>query len=68
MFGDGKQDMQPVFIDDVGRAGADAATKAEAANTLFEIGGPDRMSMNDVVKTALEVQGKSARCCINRYS
>ena len=58
MFGDGKQDMQPVFVDDVGRVAADAATKAEAANMLFEIGGPDRMSMNDVVKTALEVQGK----------
>ncbi len=58
MFGDGKQSMQPVFIDDVGRAVADAALKPEAANTLFEIGGPEVMSMNDVVKTALEVQGK----------
>lgn len=58
MFGDGKQEMQPVFIDDVGRVGADAATKPEAANMLFELGGPDRMSMNEVVRTALEVQGK----------
>jgi NADH dehydrogenase len=58
MFGDGKQPMQPVFIDDVGRAVADAALKPEAANTLFEIGGPEVMSMNDVVKTALDVQGK----------
>jgi NADH dehydrogenase len=37
---------------------ADAATKAEAAGQVFELGGPERMSMNDVVKTALEVQGK----------
>lgn len=58
MFGDGKQDMQPVFIDDVGSVVADAATKPEAANQLFELGGPERMSMNDVVKAALEVQGK----------
>jgi NADH dehydrogenase len=58
MFGDGKQDMQPVFIDDVARAAADIALKPEAANTLFEIGGPDVMSMNDVVKTALDVKGK----------
>jgi NADH dehydrogenase len=58
MFGNGEQDMQPVFIDDVGRVGADAATKPEAANMLFELGGPERMSMNDVVKTALDVQGK----------
>ena len=58
MFGDGKQDMQPVFVDDVGRVVADAALRPEAANTLFELGGPEVMSMNDVVKTALEVQGK----------
>jgi nucleoside-diphosphate-sugar epimerase len=58
MFGNGKQAMQPVFIDDVGRAAADLALKPEAANTLFEIGGPDVMSMNDVIKTALEVKGK----------
>jgi uncharacterized protein YbjT (DUF2867 family) len=58
MFGGGKQDMQPVFIDDVGRAAADCALKPEAANLVFEIGGPEVMSMNDVVTAALEVQGK----------
>ncbi len=58
MFGDGKQAMQPVFIDDVGRVLADAAQRPGAANTTFELGGPDVMSMNDVVKTALDVQGK----------
>lgn len=58
MFGDGKQDMQPVFIDDVGRVIADCALRPEAANTLFELGGPERMSMNDVVKTALAIQDK----------
>jgi NADH dehydrogenase len=58
MFGNGKQDMQPVFIDDVGRAAADCALMQEAANTVFEIGGPEVMSMNDVVATALEVRGK----------
>jgi NADH dehydrogenase len=58
MFGSGTQDMQPVFIDDVARVLADAALKPEAANRLFEIGGPEVMSMNDVVKTALSVQGK----------
>jgi NADH dehydrogenase len=58
MFGDGKQSMQPVFIDDVGRVLADAATGPEAANQVFELGGPEVMSMNDVVRTALDVQGK----------
>jgi uncharacterized protein YbjT (DUF2867 family) len=58
MFGNGKQSMQPVFVDDVGRVCADAATRPEAANKLFELGGPELMTMNEVVKTALEVAGK----------
>jgi NADH dehydrogenase len=58
MFGSGKQDMQPVFIDDVGRVVADAATSPEAVNQVFELGGPQVMPMNDVLKTALDVMGR----------
>ncbi len=58
IFGDGKQEMQPVFIDDVARVSADAALRPEAANQLFEIGGPERMSMDEVLQTALDVAGK----------
>jgi NADH dehydrogenase len=58
MFGGGKQGMQPVFIDDVGRVVADAATKPEAANQVFELGGPQVMSMNEVLQTALDVMGR----------
>jgi NADH dehydrogenase len=58
LFGDGKQAMQPVFVDDVGRVVADAATNPAALNQVFELGGPDVMSMNDVLKTALDVKGR----------
>jgi len=58
LFGDGKQDMQPVFVDDVGAVVADAATKPEAANQTFELGGPEIMSMNEVLKTAMDVAGR----------
>lgn len=58
LFSDGKQDMQPVFIDDLARVIADAATLPEGANELFEVGGPQVMSMNEVINTSLEVQGK----------
>jgi NADH dehydrogenase len=57
-FGDGKQAMQPVFVEDLGRVIADAALAPAAANQLFEAGGPDVMTMNDVLKTALEVKGR----------
>jgi NADH dehydrogenase len=58
MFGDGKQLMQPVFIDDAARVIADAAMRPEAANCIFELGGPEVMTMNEVVQTALDVQGR----------
>jgi NADH dehydrogenase len=58
MFGDGKQGMQPVFIDDVGRVVADAATSPETAGEVLELGGPQVLSMNEVLQTALDVMGR----------
>ena len=57
-FGDGKQQMQPIFIDDLGRLLADAVENEAATNQTFEAGGPERMSMDEVVKAALEVAGR----------
>jgi NADH dehydrogenase len=57
-FGDGEQQMQPVFVDDVGRVVAQAAVTPEAANQVFELGGPEVMSMNQVMRTGLEVMGR----------
>jgi NADH dehydrogenase len=58
LFGDGKQAMQPVFVDDVGRVTAEAARNPEAAGEVFEIGGPDVMSMNEVLQTGLDLMGR----------
>jgi uncharacterized protein YbjT (DUF2867 family) len=58
MFGSGKQAMQPVFVKDVARVVADAARSPNAANQVLELGGPQVMSMDDVLKTALHVMGK----------
>ena len=57
-FGNGQQLMQPIFVDDLARIIADALDKPEANDQTFEAGGPDRLSMDDVVRTALEVAGK----------
>jgi NADH dehydrogenase len=54
----GKQQMQPVFVDDVARAVADSLENPAANNQLFELGGPEVMSMSDVVRTALQVSGR----------
>ncbi len=54
----GKQKMQPVFIDDVGRATAECLDNPAAANQMFELGGPEVLTMSEVVLTALEVAGR----------
>lgn len=57
-FGNGQQLMQPIFVGDLAKIIADAFDKPEANDQTFEAGGPDRLSMDDVVRTALEVAGK----------
>jgi NADH dehydrogenase len=54
----GKQRMQPVFIDDVSWAAAECVTNPAAADQTFELGGPEVISMAEVVKTALRVAGR----------
>jgi len=58
LFGDGKQAMQPVYVEDVAKAAADLATKPDVTGQVYEIGGPQRMSMNEVLQTALQVKGR----------
>jgi uncharacterized protein YbjT (DUF2867 family) len=57
VVGDGKQRLQPVFIDDVAEALAKAARPAGPSGT-FEIGGPAVMTMNEVLRTLLDVLGR----------
>ena len=54
----GKQRLQPVFIDDVGRAVAEALVHPTADNQIFELGGPEVLTMEEIVRTALEVVGR----------
>jgi NADH dehydrogenase len=53
-----RQRVQPVFVDDVARAVAEAVTNHAADNQVFEIGGPEPMTMAQVVRAALAVSGK----------
>jgi NADH dehydrogenase len=58
LTGSGRQLLAPVFIDDLGEIVADALTAPAAADRVFEVGGPETMTMNDVVRTALRVAGR----------
>jgi uncharacterized protein YbjT (DUF2867 family) len=57
VVGDGSQRLQPVFVDDVGEALAQAAARGGPTGT-FEIGGPDVMTMDEILRVMMEVRGK----------
>jgi uncharacterized protein YbjT (DUF2867 family) len=56
--GGGRQRLQPVFIDDLGQAVAEAVDNRAADNRVFEIGGPDVLTMTEIIRTALEVMDR----------
>jgi NADH dehydrogenase len=57
VIGDGEQPLAPVFIDDVARLAADALEDPRAAGQVFEVGGPETISMNEVIRRALRAAG-----------
>jgi NADH dehydrogenase len=57
-IGNGKQLLAPVFVDDMGELVADALDTPAVENMTFEIGGPETMTMDNVIRTALRVMGR----------
>lgn len=57
VIGDGCQLLQPVFVQDVAEAMSRAARAAGPGGT-FEIGGPEVLTMDQVLATMMEVRGK----------
>jgi len=53
-IGDGQQLLQPVFVDDIGALVSDALATSAADNMTLEVGGPDTISMDDVIWLALD--------------
>jgi NADH dehydrogenase len=58
IVGNGKTRINPLFVSDLGRHVAAAVGNDAARNRTFEIGGPEQMTMDEVVKAALDVAGK----------
>jgi uncharacterized protein YbjT (DUF2867 family) len=55
----GRQQMAPAFVDDVARLVADSLRDPAALGQVFEIGGPQTMSMRQVISRALRVANLS---------
>lgn len=57
-FGDGRERVTPVFVEDVGRLlAAVAAAPQGAAGLILPLGGPDEVSLNEMLRIALEIAG-----------
>lgn len=59
--GDGKYQLQPVFVGDVAKGFADAVLWPETAGQTFEIGGPERLSYDELLDRVASGIGRRAR-------
>jgi uncharacterized protein YbjT (DUF2867 family) len=62
VIGSGRQRLQPIWVDDVGAYFAAGVEKLEAAGRIFELGGPDAVTWNELwarLKQALGVRRPS---------
>jgi len=57
-IGNGRQVLVPVFADDVGALVADALETPAADNATFEVGGPEQLTMDEVIRIALSSMGR----------
>lgn len=55
LIGDGEQKIQPIFIDDLSQVAVQALTCRETTNRIFEIGGPEIVTLNQVIQKLLKV-------------
>ncbi len=61
VIGNGKNHVQPIGVWDVARIAVEALTRLEATNRVFELGGPEMLSMDEILRTMLRVMGRGAR-------
>jgi nucleoside-diphosphate-sugar epimerase len=57
VIGDGKATVEPSHVDDVAAVAASAVDLSTATNRVFELGGPETLSMNEILRTIQEVLG-----------
>ncbi len=58
VIGNGKQRLQPVFVEDVARVVADSLEGKGATEGTFEIGGPQVLTMDAVIRQVEDLLGK----------
>ncbi len=60
-IGNGKQKLAPVFVEDIGELVADAIESSGAANKTLEVGGPEVLEMDEIIRAGLHALGRNRR-------
>lgn len=59
IFGDGREPLTPLYVEDIGRFFTLLVAHPErAADTTFGLGGPDLVTLNEFIEAALEMMGR----------
>ncbi len=58
VIGNGKTPINPLFIDDLGTYVTAAVERDDLRGRIFELGGPDTLTMDEIVRAALKAAGK----------
>lgn len=58
VIGDGRTRISPIFVGDLAAHVSAALTNERARGQIFELGGPEVLTMDEIVRTALRVSGK----------
>ena len=57
VIGDGKTPVYPIFVGDVARCVADAVRREDCKDKAIDLAGPERLSMDDILRTIQKVLG-----------
>jgi uncharacterized protein YbjT (DUF2867 family) len=58
VIGNGKAPVHPAYVKDVARLVVEAARREDAKDKVFDLGGPERLTMDDVIRRIQAVLGK----------
>lgn len=59
VIGDGRTPVYPIYVKDIAHCVADAARRDDVKAATFDLGGPDRLTMDQIIRTVQKVLGKS---------
>lgn len=58
VIGSGKTRVQPLFVEDLAKAVAASLRTEAAVNQTYDIGGPEELTMDEIIRTMLRVMGR----------